>query len=275
MGCIYEARNVVNGKRYIGKSANGLESRKREHLKDMKNGSKLVFHCALRKYGLAVFRWKMLLTSDDPDDLCSLERALISILKTKAPNGYNLTDGGDGQRGWNPSNETREKIRAFLIGRKQPTRKPEHCRKLSLALRGKPKSDLHRQRLSDARRGRKFGTLSEATRQKIGIANTGRICTEAAKAKIKAANIGRKASIETRKKMPASQIRRFQSVKEREAVRQRMYGNTHAQGYKHTAEAKEKISKTHSGHKQSPEHVARKVASYKEACQKRRLLARD
>ena len=41
----------------------------------------------------------------------------IRELNSKAPNGYNLTDGGDGGRGLSPSAETRQKLSAALKGR--------------------------------------------------------------------------------------------------------------------------------------------------------------
>ena len=68
----------------------------------------------------------------------------IAELKTKAPNGYNLTDGGHGNRGNKMSDEQKKKIAATLKakGIKPPSRKgipnsPATRAKMSAALIGR------------------------------------------------------------------------------------------------------------------------------------------
>lgn len=188
MGCVYEARCKVNGKGYVGWTVD-LERRKGWHKKDAYDGSRLVFHCAIRKYGWDAFEWSMLAEDDDNDWLCLLEQKWIKRLGTKLPNGYNMTDGGDGccisgelwhkyhtadsiektaaaHRGKPRSEETKKKISGVLQGRKLPpeviiklqgrTRTPKAIKQAADAIRGKPRSEETRTKISNARKGVKF-----------------------------------------------------------------------------------------------------------------------
>ncbi len=138
MGCVYMATNKANGKRYVGKTVGTVESRRRSHELSADGGSSLYFHRALRKYGFDAFGWRELFDDADEEDLDSVERAMIRLLKTRVPSGYNLTDGGSngrhsaltrikisnkakGRVAWNKgiphSAETKDKIRAKALGR--------------------------------------------------------------------------------------------------------------------------------------------------------------
>jgi hypothetical protein len=82
------------------------------------------------------------------------EIAFIRAIGRKKDGGplYNLTDGGEGQTGWVPSEETRERISASNIGRKMS----ESARqKMSIAGRGRSKSAEHKAKIGAAHKGRK------------------------------------------------------------------------------------------------------------------------
>ncbi len=96
MGCVYQAKNKMNGKRYIGKTTGDMNTRRVDHEKDAMRGVELYFHRALRKYGFDCFEWSVLENDNEVDRLNFIERKWIKKLNTKVPNGYNLTDGGDG-----------------------------------------------------------------------------------------------------------------------------------------------------------------------------------
>ncbi len=96
MGIIYQAKNKANGKQYVGRAVGKIEDRKKVHEKNANNGSSLLFHRALCKYGFDTFEWRILFDDVDEDDLNSMEITTIRLLKTKDPNGYNLTSGGEG-----------------------------------------------------------------------------------------------------------------------------------------------------------------------------------
>ncbi len=117
MGCVYQVRNKVNGKQYIGRTTKTMKCRKATHQQDAKGGSDLYFHRALRKYGFGAFEWKVLFDNIGEEDLDSVEVMMIRMKRTKAPNGYNMTDGGEGNAGWHPSKETIEKLRKSHLGK--------------------------------------------------------------------------------------------------------------------------------------------------------------
>ena len=91
---IYKVTNVINGKVYIGKTKNTLESRKCEHIKKSKN-PKLYFHSALKKYGNDNFVWEVIYECNNNAELNAAEIKFISEYASNKC-GYNLTTGGDG-----------------------------------------------------------------------------------------------------------------------------------------------------------------------------------
>lgn len=100
MGIIYKATNTSNSKCYIGKTKSNLEFRKEQHFKDsFVKKSKLIFHCAIRKYGIESFVWEIL---EECDDKILNEREIYYIDYYKSncgkfpETGYNMTNGGDG-----------------------------------------------------------------------------------------------------------------------------------------------------------------------------------
>lgn len=100
MGIIYKATNTINGKIYIGQTINGLDKRKSAHENIAINrNSPLVFHKALRKYGIKNFEWEII--EECENELLSMrEIYYIDFYKTNMciikGNGYNMTNGGDG-----------------------------------------------------------------------------------------------------------------------------------------------------------------------------------
>lgn len=98
-GIVYLARNTVNGKGYVGQTVVGLEGRKKAHHQKARFSgpySHSAFHRDIWAYGKNVFTWHELAECHNLDDLNTTEKQYISELKTKVPNGYNLTNGGGG-----------------------------------------------------------------------------------------------------------------------------------------------------------------------------------
>jgi len=107
----YKITNLVNDKCYIGITTMALEKRWRDHLSNAKVGKKSYLYDSIRKYGFENFIIEEIAVPlKGIEDLKELEKNIISQESSKAPNGYNLTDGGDGVRGYSPSLETRKKI---------------------------------------------------------------------------------------------------------------------------------------------------------------------
>lgn len=95
MGCLYEM--TVNGKPYIGITMfPKAEHRLTRHLYLARKGSMAAVHCAIRKYGPENVSIKTLAISHDWEYLQLIEKRAIQVWNSLAPNGYNLTTGGDG-----------------------------------------------------------------------------------------------------------------------------------------------------------------------------------
>jgi group I intron endonuclease len=104
---IYRAINTVNGKSYIGKTEKTLKRRRDLHVAASKQKSQFAFHKAIAKYGVDAFEWNVLEDCNSIENLNTQEKNYIKIYETFGLKGYNMTEGGEGQSGWNPSTETR------------------------------------------------------------------------------------------------------------------------------------------------------------------------
>jgi group I intron endonuclease len=213
-GCVYLAENTVNGKKYIGKTNRTLSSRKKEHQKHARYGSRSYFHKAIRLYGFESFIWTVLFKSYNAAALCESEQNFIKQLNTKVPRGYNLTDGGEGRFGLGLSEETKEKLRQANLGKKHSS---ETKIKMSEARKGKPKSDKH---LSIMR--------SQEYKSKISRANKGRKHTAETKAMLSRLGTGRKQSRETRDKIGEAHKGKKHTAETKALLREKMVGNQRA-----------------------------------------------
>ena len=109
---IYRMTNNVNGKEYIGQTARGIRNRFCDHKKASKHGRGGSLNAAIRKYGHENFCIEQLCTLDTEEDMNEMERFVILCANTKAPYGYNLSDGGDrSSRGVKHTEEQRRKNR--------------------------------------------------------------------------------------------------------------------------------------------------------------------
>lgn len=118
---VYVATNDYNGKLYVGKTEGPLKKRMGEHKRAARARTRIadsVFHRAIAKYGIGAFSVIVLGTASTPEELAELEKHFIRVLKTKVPYGYNLTDGGEGLRGYVPTAETRARLSASSKGRR-------------------------------------------------------------------------------------------------------------------------------------------------------------
>ena len=100
---IYVITNLVNDMRYVGITKD-LEGRWRDHCRKK---AVTFLQRAINKYGIDVFEFKHIADAFTWDDACNLERMLIKEFKSRSPNGYNVTDGGDGGFGYKFDEEER------------------------------------------------------------------------------------------------------------------------------------------------------------------------
>lgn len=110
---IYKVSNSINQKLYIGLSKN-FEYRKRAHYNAIRTGkNQYVIHRAMIKYGVENFKFDIVeqWIVDEPNltkeeikaeykKLKEREKFYIAEWNTLAPNGYNITKGGDGTVGY-------------------------------------------------------------------------------------------------------------------------------------------------------------------------------
>jgi len=111
-GTIYIVQNHVNGKCYIGYTTLSVERRWGQHLTEARTNRGSYLHSAIRKYGIAAFSCTSLYTVlGDRNDLLEAEKSFIADHSSLAPNGYNLTKGGDGVDYTVPEVRHRHKVR--------------------------------------------------------------------------------------------------------------------------------------------------------------------
>ena len=199
MGCVYLAKNRVNGKRYVGKTIGPLEKRMVYHLLAAKHkANTTLFTRALAKHGAAAFEWIVLFEGDNDSELLRVEREMIAMLRTRSPKGYNLTDGGEGPCGCKRSEETRRKMSEASQNRKRAPLSPDHRAKIGAAIKGKRHSEETKEKMRLA-----IANRSVEDRARIGdaIRDANNRRSPEVLAKIANAHRGMKRSPEARLKM--------------------------------------------------------------------------
>ena len=135
-----------SGKQYVGKDGN-LPYRVETHLSGW-NKRCVLIHRAIKKYGKENFNVEIIrYPGISPETLYAVEQWKIRQLNTKAPNGYNLTDGGAGRMAPH-SEETKKKISETLTGTKK---NPETVQKMIESR----SSDEYRSKMSETKMGHK------------------------------------------------------------------------------------------------------------------------
>ena len=204
-GIIYKITNKLNGKVYVGQTTRPLTERFREHAKCKKT----IIGKAIRKNGKKNFAIEVLEECASQEQLNECEIFWIAHFDCKAPNGYNLTGGGEGSG--SPSPETRAKLSAATRGEKNPHFGKRHTaevrERIAASKRGKKLSAETRAKMSASRRGAKhhqYGKpLTPEWKRKLSESNRGRTLSAEARAKISRALRGKKLSEEVKARMSA------------------------------------------------------------------------
>jgi len=108
MYAIYIITNSLNGMQYVG-ITNDIDRRWRRH-RNANDGQFL--HRAIKKHGLDAFVFTHYADAFTVESAKAIERMLIEEHNTRAPHGYNLTEGGDGTFGYKHTEEAKAKIKA-------------------------------------------------------------------------------------------------------------------------------------------------------------------
>ena len=153
---VYKVVNIINGKIYVGITNQGYKIRWYKHCSDAIHDSSFPIHQAIRKYGVANFTVEVLEVCENIDLLKEREQYWIKELNSRTINGegYNLTDGGDGTFGRKHSKETKEKIRASMMGKNVGPKPPGFGAKVSERMKGRKTSAETRAKLSKALKGK-------------------------------------------------------------------------------------------------------------------------
>lgn len=112
---VYRIYHIDTGKSYIGITGN-YKQRMYSHF-GLYNKGKSYLCNAIKKHGKDQFSHEIIFECDSWEELCKEEIEYIKIFNTKKPNGYNLTDGGDGAVGFKIPLETRKKMSKAAIGK--------------------------------------------------------------------------------------------------------------------------------------------------------------
>lgn len=178
MGILYQL-TFANGKRYIGITTRTLQARLKGHACYANNGSNTLVHRTWRKYGAPS---AMVLAVVENEDLPGLEIKAIQVFNTLAPNGCNLSYGGDISPMVNPdvAKRSSESGRAARIGGKHTD---AHKAKISAALKGVAKSPQHCENLK-GKGGRLGYKHTEEARASMSKTRKGRKLSDAHRAAI-------------------------------------------------------------------------------------------
>ena len=256
MYCIYEIKNLINNKTYIGQH-------KTNNLNDAYMGSGLLIKKSIEKYGIENFKKNILAITETKENVNILEKVFIKLYREEGKAEYNISDGGTGgdlgksvnklrglklkgRKAWNKgvpcSEETKKKISEINTGKKHVPCSEETKRKISKSNLGK--------------------IVSEETKKKISYKNKGHVVSQDTKLKISKANKGRKLSDEHKRKIGKSIKGRFVGDKNPNygnhfsfEIRKKISeSNKGKHNIKLTNEQKLKISKANKGRKLSDEH---------------------
>ena len=165
IGVIYKYTSP-SGKIYIGQTINPKE-RYRKHISEAYNTKHLGYNTrlskAIRKYGIEQFKYEIIVTLDIEDSQVLSEKLdwfeQFYIKKYNSyENGYNLTKGGGGCRGYKMSEENVNLLKdrykdselAKYAHKKGDVVSQETRTKISNTLKGKPKSIEHKTRVAQS-----------------------------------------------------------------------------------------------------------------------------
>lgn len=215
---IYEIRNIVNGKRYIG-SAVRLSKRRMRHFGNLRRGThkNVILQNAWNKHGPDKFEFNVI-------EYCSkdmlLEREQHYLDKKS---DYNICSIAGNTTGIKHTKAAKAKMSKFHSGK---ILSAEHKRQISKVTKGENNPNFGRKHTPEA--------LAKMSAASIGRKTfLGRKHTEESKKKMSEVRMGKKLSAETRAKMSKSHM-----------------------GIKHTPEARAKQSAAIKGRKYSDEHRA-------------------
>ena len=149
-GFIYITTNLINGKRYLGQKI--FDEKWKGYL-----GSGVVLRAAIKKYGKENFSRNIINICYSADELNSIEYELSVFFDVvESDDWYNVVYGGGSTPGLRHTDETKQKLREYNLGKERPQEVKEKIgQSMSRVLRGRAFSNEHKQHISEARLGLK------------------------------------------------------------------------------------------------------------------------
>jgi group I intron endonuclease len=229
---IYEIKNKINGKTYIGQRLCPKNKFPETDTKYMGSG-KFIKHSE-NKYGLENFSKLILAVTETKESINILEKFFIALYRNEGKAEYNISNGGDGGCGSGKLNPFYGKHHS------EETRK-----KLSEVHKGKYPSEETRRKLSETRMGERnhnFGKpLPESVHKKISESEKGRKISEEHKQILLKYHLGVKQSDETIRK----RVEKLRGQKRSDETKRKM--REARKNYKTSEETKRKISESCKG----------------------------
>ena len=114
----YMITNIKTKKKYIGITSNTIKQRFSGHIRDSSNNKiryKNHLHNSIRRHGKEFFKIELIIKKNTWEEICEWEIFAIKEYNTKTPNGYNLTNGGEGAFGLKRTDETNKKLSKIKI----------------------------------------------------------------------------------------------------------------------------------------------------------------
>jgi len=197
---IYQWRNIINGKIYVG-SAQDMNHRKNDHVAKLRHNK----HCnkklqsGFNKYGMENFVFEILEVVNDLSELTKREQAFIDLLNPF----YNLRRIAESNRGYKMSDTAKKNIVNAIIGRKhsEETKKILSIKKIGNKNGVGNKNNLGRvwskeiiEKRAAANRGKRR-TFTEQHKKNMSIGQTGKRFTDEHRLKISKALLGNKRAL--------------------------------------------------------------------------------
>lgn len=198
-GIVYKITNNLDGKIYVGQTTRSIEIRWNEHKRDAPR-RKTHFYRALQKYGPDNFLLEILCDCQNQEELDKKEIMFVKKLKSLSPNGYNHAAGnGTGH----VSEETKQKM---SVAHKGKPKSEEHRGAIRQSLLGKTHSLERKRKNSESHKGKH---LSNETKRKISKTVTGKKHSKETKRKISNSHKGKKASSKTKEKLSLAKSKTY------------------------------------------------------------------
>jgi group I intron endonuclease len=177
---VYQIRNLVNGKIYVGSTTKSFRSRWADHRTAMLRGDHRnpKLQNAWNKYGPSCFVFEILVAC--PRELCIHFEQIVMDRLLAFSEGYNLLPVAGSSLGLKHSEETKAKLSKLKKGTKHS---PETNAKIAAAQTGKKRSHETCEKIRALKLGVK---RSPETCVKIGIASASRRHSDTTRAKMKA-----------------------------------------------------------------------------------------